>query len=93
MRVPEKGTSFMTDFKFEPRKTALLNIDMQNCFVENSPVAAPRGREILPRINKLGEVCRKFGLTANRIEAIETRALVALQSSRDPQRLREFLRG
>jgi RNA polymerase sigma factor (sigma-70 family) len=41
----------------------------------------------------LGEVCRKFGLTANRIEAIETRALVALQSSRDPQRLREFLRG
>ena len=27
------------------RETALL-IDMQNCFVENSPVAAPRGREI-----------------------------------------------
>jgi hypothetical protein len=43
----------MTDFKFDPRRTALLNIDMQNCFVENSPVAAPRGREILPRINKL----------------------------------------
>ena len=51
----------MTDFKFDPRKTALLNIDMQNCFVENSPVAAPRGREILPRINKLAEVCRKRG--------------------------------
>ena len=42
----------MTDFKFDPRKTALLNIDMQNCFVKNSPLAAPRGREILPRINK-----------------------------------------
>lgn len=52
----------MTDFKFEPRKTALLNIDMQNCFVENSPVAAPRGREILPRVNKLAEVCRKRGV-------------------------------
>jgi nicotinamidase-related amidase len=49
----------MTDFKFDPRKTALLNIDIQNCFVENSPVAAPRGREILPRINRLTEVCRK----------------------------------
>ena len=24
----------MTDFKFDSRKTALLNIDMQNCFVE-----------------------------------------------------------
>ena len=47
----------MTDFKFDPRRTALLNIDMQNCFVENSPVAAPRGREIVPRINKLAEVC------------------------------------
>jgi len=35
----------MTDFKFDPRKAALLNIDMQNCFVENSPVAATRGRE------------------------------------------------
>jgi nicotinamidase-related amidase len=52
----------MTDFKFDPRRTALLNIDMQNCFVENSPVAAPRGREIVPRINKLAEVCRKRGV-------------------------------
>ena len=51
----------MTDFKFDPRKTALLNIDMQNCFVENSPVAAPRGREIVPRINKLADVCRRRG--------------------------------
>ena len=51
----------MTEFKFDPRRTALLNIDMQNCFVENSPVAAPRGREIVPRINKLAEVCRKRG--------------------------------
>ena len=31
----------MTDFKFDPRKTALLNIDMQNCFVENSPLPHP----------------------------------------------------
>ncbi len=53
--------SIMTDFRFDPIRAALLNIDMQNCFVENSPVAAPRGREILPRINQLAEICRKRG--------------------------------
>ena len=42
-----------TNFDVVPNKTALINIDMQNCFVENSPVAAPRGMEILPRINIL----------------------------------------
>ncbi len=51
----------MVDFRIEPRTTALINVDMQNCFVENSPVAAPRGREILPRINRIAEVCRRKG--------------------------------
>jgi ureidoacrylate peracid hydrolase len=51
----------MTDFQIEPQRTALINIDMQNCFVENSPVAAPRGMEILPRINALAEACRGAG--------------------------------
>ncbi len=51
----------MTDFHVVPSKTALINIDMQNCFVENSPVAAPRGMEILPRINKLANACREQG--------------------------------
>jgi ureidoacrylate peracid hydrolase len=51
----------MTDFRVVPSKTALINIDMQNCFVEKSPVAAPRGMEILPRINKLADACRKAG--------------------------------
>ena len=51
----------MTDFRVVPSKTALINIDMQNCFVEKSPVAAPRGMEILPRINKLAAACRKEG--------------------------------
>ena len=51
----------MTDFRVVPSKTALINIDMQNCFVEKSPVAAPRGMEILPRINKLAGACRKEG--------------------------------
>jgi len=51
----------MTDFPVIPSKTALINIDMQNCFVENSPLAAPRGPEILPRINKLAAACREAG--------------------------------
>jgi nicotinamidase-related amidase len=51
----------MTDFPVIPRRTALINIDMQNCFVENSPVAAPRGMEILPRINKIAQECRERG--------------------------------
>lgn len=51
----------MTDFQINPQRTALINIDMQNCFVENSPVAAPRGMEILPRINALAEACRGAG--------------------------------
>jgi len=33
----------VTDFKLGTCMTALLNIDIQNCFIEISPVA-PRGR-------------------------------------------------
>jgi len=53
----------MVDFQLAASKTALIDVDMQNCFVENSPVAAPRGREILPRINRLAEACRRRGAT------------------------------
>ncbi len=52
----------MVDFKVAASSTALIDVDMQNCFVENSPVAAPRGREILPRINQLAEACRRKGV-------------------------------
>jgi nicotinamidase-related amidase len=52
----------MTNFNVVPAKTALINIDMQNCFVEKSPLAAPRGPEILPRINQLADACRKAGV-------------------------------
>ena len=40
-------------FQVDPKKTAVIVIDMQNCFVENSPFAAPGGREVLDRINKV----------------------------------------
>jgi ureidoacrylate peracid hydrolase len=41
---------------------ALVNVDMQNCFVENSPVAAPGGREVMARINRLIVACRAAGV-------------------------------
>lgn len=49
----------MVDFAVVPERTALLNIDMQNCFVEGSPIAAPDGLLVLERINQLAAACRK----------------------------------
>ena len=52
----------MVDFPVVPQRTALLNIDLQNCFVENSPIAAPDGRLILERVNRLADGCRAAGI-------------------------------
>jgi ureidoacrylate peracid hydrolase len=46
----------------DPSRTALLNIDMQNCFVENSPTAPPDGRALLEKINGLTAACRSAGI-------------------------------
>ncbi|MEZ4297860.1 MAG: isochorismatase family cysteine hydrolase [Polyangiaceae bacterium] len=53
----------MVDFAVVPGRTALINVDMQNCFVESSPIAAPGGRELIERVNRLAEVCRGAGVT------------------------------
>jgi len=52
----------MGDFAVVPERMALLNIDMQNCFVEGSPIAAPDGLTLLGRINRLSAVCRKASI-------------------------------
>ena len=52
----------MADFSVVPSHMALINVDMQNCFVENSPIAAPDGLVVLARINGLAEVCRNHGI-------------------------------
>jgi nicotinamidase-related amidase len=52
----------MADFQVDTSKMALVNVDMQNTFVENTPIAAPGGREVLTRINGLVEVCREAGI-------------------------------
>lgn len=52
----------MVDFPVVPSKMALVNVDMQNCFVENSPIAAPGGPEVLVRINRLIDACHEAGV-------------------------------
>ncbi len=52
----------MVDFALVPDRTALLNVDLQNCFVEDSPLAAPDGPEVLKRVNRLAAACRKAGI-------------------------------
>ena len=46
-------------FPVVPKRSALLNIDMQRCFVADSPVAAPDGPAVLERVNGFAQVCRE----------------------------------
>jgi ureidoacrylate peracid hydrolase len=41
---------------------ALVNVDMQACFVEGTPVSAPDGLAVLGRINRLSAACRAAGI-------------------------------
>jgi nicotinamidase-related amidase len=52
----------MADFDVNLERMALINVDMQKCFIENSPFAAPRAFEILTRINQLADLCRRNGV-------------------------------
>ncbi len=52
----------MVTFSIDPRKTALLVVDMQCCFVEDSPVAAPDGPAVMRRLNDLAAHCRRNGV-------------------------------
>jgi nicotinamidase-related amidase len=52
----------MVDFAVVPERTALVNVDMQNCFVEGSPISAPDGLAVLDRINRFAAVCRTAGV-------------------------------
>src|SRR5215831_1564402 len=49
--------------KLDPKKTALLVIDMQNAFVApGAPVEVPAARDIVPAINRLAAGLRKRGV-------------------------------
>lgn len=52
----------MVDFAVRPAHTALINVDLQNCFVEGYPISAPKGPEVLARVNRLAEACRECGV-------------------------------
>lgn len=51
----------MSVFPFVPARTALINVDMQRCFVEGSPLASPDGAALVPTINRLIRTCRETG--------------------------------
>ncbi len=53
----------MLDFSVVPQRTALINVDLQECFVRESPISAPDGPVVMKRLNQLGEVCRHAGIT------------------------------
>jgi len=45
----------------DPRRTALVNVDMQRCFVEGGPLASPDGPSLVARVNDLARACRQAG--------------------------------
>lgn len=53
----------MEQWSIDPARTALINVDMQRCFVEGTPIASPDGLELLPRINAVIEAGRVAGMT------------------------------
>lgn len=52
----------MVEFAVVPERTALVNVDMQNCFVQGSPFSAPEGPAVQERINRLAAACRVSGI-------------------------------
>jgi nicotinamidase-related amidase len=52
----------MPDFPLVPSRTALINVDMQRCFVDASPLASPEGPALVERVNRLTRTCRAAGI-------------------------------
>jgi ureidoacrylate peracid hydrolase len=60
--IARRGKLHLFD-SLDPKKTALLVIDMQNAFVApGAPVEVPVAREIVPAINRLAAALRKRGV-------------------------------
>jgi len=52
----------MVDFAVVPERTAMVNVDMQNCFVQGYPISAPDGLAVQDRINRLAAACREASI-------------------------------
>jgi nicotinamidase-related amidase len=53
----------MAELSINPTRTALLNVDMQRCFVEGSPLASPEGLDLVGRVNEVISASRDAGAT------------------------------
>src|ERR1700730_17700696 len=54
----------MVTFAIDPRKSAVVAIDLQNCNVEKSPIAAPLGLQVVDELNLLAAHYRAAGSMA-----------------------------
>jgi ureidoacrylate peracid hydrolase len=54
--------SGMANFAVVPERLALVNVDVQRCFVSDSPLACPDGPVVLERINRAAAACRAAGI-------------------------------
>lgn len=52
----------MIDWPIDPARTALINVDLQNVFVEGFDISATDGPDIVQRLNKLSRACRAHGM-------------------------------
>jgi biuret amidohydrolase len=59
---PGIASGVNANFAVDPGRTAFINVDLQNCFVEGSPVSAPDGPKLLKRINAFANFCRRKGV-------------------------------
>lgn len=66
----------MPNFSLIPARTALINVDMQRCFVEGTPLAAPGGRALVDKVNGLIRACREA-----RVPIVHTRVWTAKDRS------------
>jgi nicotinamidase-related amidase len=52
----------MIDWPIDPTRAALINVDLQNVFVEGFEISATDGPKVVQRLNKLSRVCREHGM-------------------------------
>jgi ureidoacrylate peracid hydrolase len=52
----------MANWTIDPKRTALVNVDMQNAFVEGTPLSAPGGVALLAPVNRIASACREAGI-------------------------------
>jgi ureidoacrylate peracid hydrolase len=52
----------MIDWDVNPKTTALINIDLQNLFVEGYSISSPNGPFVVDQANRLAVVCRAAGI-------------------------------